>query len=64
MTYPRISCKNCENRNPTCHCTCEEYKTYKKELEEYNAAVRKIKDKENIMSSYIRDNYKKRKWDR
>lgn len=62
MTYPRISCKNCENRNPTCHCACEEYKAYKKELEEYNAAVKKAKEQDRIMSNYIRDNYKKRVW--
>lgn len=62
MTYPRISCKNCENRTPTCHCTCEEYKAYKKELEEYNAAVKKAKEQDRIMSNYIRDNYKKRTW--
>ena len=62
MKTPRICCKGCENRTPSCHCTCEEYKTYKKELDEYNAAVRKAKEQEDIMSSYIRDNYKKRRW--
>lgn len=63
MTHPRISCKNCENRNPTCHCTCEEYKTYKKELEEYNAAVKKEKEKyrERMQSCYIRNDYSKRR---
>lgn len=62
MTEPRRCCKDCEDRTPSCHCTCEEYKTYKKELDEYNAAARKAKEQENIMSSYIRDNYKKRRW--
>lgn len=64
MTYPRISCKNCVNRTIYCHCTCEEYKAYKRELGEYNAAVKKAKEQEGIMSSYIRANYKKRRWDR
>lgn len=64
MTYPRKCCKDCENRTIYCHCTCEEYKVYKKELDEYNAAIRKAKEQENIMSGYIRDNYKKRRWDR
>lgn len=62
MPEPRKCCKDCDKRTPECHCTCEDYKAYKKELEEHNAAVRKAKEQENIMSSYIRDNYKKRRW--
>lgn len=58
MTYPRMSCKDCKNRTPTCHCTCEEYKTYKQELEAFKAD----RDKERIMNEYIRDNAKKRRW--
>lgn len=64
MIEPRRCCKGCEDRTPTCHCTCEEYKAYKKELEEYNAAVKKAKEQDRIMSNYIRDNYKKRRWDK
>ena len=62
MTYPRKCCKDCENRTPMCHCFCEEYAAYKKELEEYNAAVKKAKESQRIMSDYIKDNYKKRVW--
>lgn len=62
MPEPRKCCKDCDKRTPECHCTCEDYKEYKKALDEHNAAVRKAKEQENIMSSYIRDNYKKRRW--
>lgn len=62
MTYPRNCCKGCENRTPVCHCFCEEYAAYKKELNEYNEAIRKQKEAEGIMWGYIRDNHKKRRW--
>ena len=63
MTYPKKCCeKDCENRTPMCHCFCEAYATYKKELDEYNEAIRKQKESEDIMWGYIRDNHKKRRW--
>lgn len=64
MTEPRRCCKNCEDRTPSCHCTCEEYKEYKAELEKLKATINKNKESEKIMSGYIRDNFRKRKWDR
>lgn len=62
MTEPRKCCKDCEKRSASCHCTCEEYKAYKKELDEYNEIVRKKKEEEYRMNSYNRDNYSKRRW--
>ena len=64
MTEPRKCCKDCENRTPSCHCTCEDYAEYKKEMAEFKAAIEKEKDKQRVMSSYIKDNYRKRKWDK
>ena len=64
MTVPRKCCKDCENRTPLCHCFCDDYAEYKKELAEYNEIIRKKKEQENIMNDYIHDNYKKRRWDK
>lgn len=62
MPVPRKCCKDCEKRTPECHCACEEYKAYKKELDEYNEVVRKAKAQDRLMSDYIKANYKKRVW--
>lgn len=35
-------CKNCENRHPHCHNTCEEYLTEKAEWEKIKAEIRKV----------------------
>ena len=43
-----ISCKNCNDRTPTCHSNCEKYLQWKKDFEEYkkmrNSKERKHKD--------------------
>ena len=31
-----MSCKDCQNRTPGCHDTCEDYKEYKRKQEEVN----------------------------
>ena len=64
MKYPRMSCKDCENRTPTCHCTCEEYKIAKQELDKFNEEVKKKRDFEYLMMDYDRDNVRKRRWSR
>lgn len=46
MTEPRKCCKDCENRTPLCHCFCDDYTEYKKELAEYNEIIRKRKEEE------------------
>ena len=62
MPEEKRPCYNCEKRTVNCHCTCEDYKAYKKELEEYNETVRKAKAQDRLMSDYIKANYKKRVW--
>lgn len=62
MKHPKMSCKDCEKRTPTCHCTCEEYKIAKQELDKFNEEVKKKRDFEHLMSGYVRDNYRKRRW--
>lgn len=62
MTEPRKCCKDCENRTPSCHCTCEDYKEYRKALDERNAVINKEKDKRRVMDRYVKDNYRKRAW--
>ena len=62
MTEPRRCCKDCENRTVNCHCTCEDYAEYKRELAEFNEAVQKAKDRERVMDRYCHDNYRKRRW--
>ena len=54
-------CYNCEKRTINCHCDCEDYKAYKQELAEQKAVIEKEKDKQRVMSSYIKDNYRKRR---
>ena len=58
MTEPRRCCKDCENRTSHCHCDCEEYAEYKKELAAFNEAVKKNREqaakftKEEILNYY------------
>lgn len=62
MTKPRICCKDCEKRTPSCHCACEDYAEYKKELAEFNEAVKKNREQERIMHEYDYQNIPKRRW--
>lgn len=61
MPVEKRPCYNCDKRTVNCHCTCEDYKAYKQELSEQKAVLEKEKDKQRIMSSYIKDNYRKRR---
>ena len=62
MTEPRKCCKDCENRTPSCHCTCEDYAEYKKEMAEFNEAIKKSKERERNMNEYNYHNASKRRW--
>lgn len=44
VTNPSPCSKNCQKRSPSCHCTCEDYKTWKEELDTRREAIRKQKD--------------------
>ncbi len=43
--------KNCQKRHTSCHCTCEAYKTWRKELDEKREA---ILEQKNIDAIYYR----------
>ncbi len=53
---PSVVCKDCKKRNPGCHSDCQDYISFKKELDEYNS---KRKEEADIESLYW--NYKKNK---
>lgn len=45
-------CYGCENRRLHCHSECEEYKKYRKELEERQEVILKAKNEEKRMNDY------------
>ena len=40
MTVPNGPCRDCKSRAVGCHSTCEKYKRFKKEMEEYNDTIK------------------------
>ncbi len=45
-------CKNCDNRSPICHSTCEKYIIYRTKLNERNENIRKQRERESIVPLY------------
>ena len=45
-------CKDCERRNPGCHSSCQDYISYRKKLEEFNAKVKKEKEKNAFTATW------------
>lgn len=48
-------CFNCTKRKVGCHAACEEYMTFKKNLEEHNSIMRKGKEVYNESVIYERN---------
>ena len=62
-----MTCQNCKERHLHCHSTCEEYKEWKRELDERNEQIRKAKAEEENYKSYkysVIDKTKKRRHER
>ena len=59
MTNPSPCSKNCQKRSPSCHCTCEDYKTWKEELDTRREAIRKQKDMDNLYRMHREDVFHK-----
>ena len=62
---PRSPCKNCEKRitgqtHDSCHAHCHEYKTFRKEMDEFDEARHADHDYEDYVSRVCSKN-KKRK---
>lgn len=59
-------CKDCTDRSATCHGSCERYKQYKAELEEYKnpaIAAREETDFNRGLTRVLRKtNHQRRKW--
>lgn len=53
---PNAPCHNCPDRELGCHATCEKYISYKKELDEINAKIKK----EALLYGYVHE-YEKRR---
>ena len=49
---PDPVCKNCEKRNPGCHADCQDYISFKKELDEYNNKRKEEADLASVYWSY------------
>lgn len=47
-------CVDCALRNYDCHSRCEEYLRQRVEHEEERAALQAIRDREGILSSYVK----------
>lgn len=44
-------CKDCPDRHPSCHSSCPKYITFRRELDEKNAAIREYKRKNGLTSA-------------
>jgi hypothetical protein len=54
-----FTCKDCDKRHLHCHSECESYIQAKKELDERNEQIRKTKEQQNTITSYIVDEVRK-----
>ena len=57
---PKVVCKDCSNRNPGCHSICQDYISFKKDLEEYNKKIKEEHDARVEWNDYKRN--KPRRW--
>lgn len=46
-------CGNCENREVGCHSTCESYKKYTEEKDNYKNQMLEIKKKNNLHRDFV-----------
>jgi len=53
-------CRNCENRTPDCHATCDDYRRENEELNEYRAVIRADKTAADQLREYHKTNWKRR----
>lgn len=44
-SYPNSPCLHCPERAPGCHARCENYLSYKQELEDFKAFIKAEKEK-------------------
>ena len=59
---PKITtCKDCEERHPACHDTCEKYREQKQKFQQEKEFIAHAKEKENVYYDYKRKKNKKYK---
>lgn len=51
---PKAVCKDCKRRNPGCHSNCQDYISFKKELEDYHIKLKEDKRLSAEWSEYTR----------
>ena len=57
---PKAVCKDCKKRNPGCHSKCQDYISFKKELEEYHNTIKEENKISAAYNSYISDKFRRR----
>lgn len=63
MSKAAFSCKDCKDRFPGCHGTCETYKQEKAEFDRKKEELRKRKDIEAGLNQHFYDSFHKiTKW--
>lgn len=50
---PQSPCLGCGERSYNCWSACDRYKAYKKELDEFKAQEKHIKNKEKVYADYV-----------
>lgn len=54
-------CYQCEDRQPKCHSTCAEYKSFRKTKDIENARVASEKEREKRFADYLYGSIEKKK---
>ena len=57
---PKVVCKDCSERTPGCHSMCQEYISFKKNLEDYNRQLKEERDAQAEWNDYRR--HRSRRW--
>ena len=57
---PKAVCKDCKKRNPGCHSTCQDYISFKKDLEIYHNTIKEERKSAVAYNSYIGDKLRRR----
>lgn len=55
MFLPKAPCKDCPDRNPSCHTTCDKYKQYKVEHKKKSEELANLKKYFNYKAESISD---------
>lgn len=60
---PRVKppCKECKDRELSCHKNCDKYKQYREELNKYNNNVKDNKSKIHIADIYAKERSRRRR---